>query len=75
MMRWCIREGIDGVITDDPTRFKEVKEEWMAGRREVGIKVTTYLFGILVWFLSVVMGSIFRWMRQRRRGKSLQAHI
>jgi len=32
-MRWCIEQELDGVITDDPKRFCEVKEEWEQGRR------------------------------------------
>ena len=27
-MRWCIRKGVDGVITDDPERFVAVRREW-----------------------------------------------
>lgn len=27
-MRWSIRKGVDGVITDNPERFLEICEEW-----------------------------------------------
>ncbi|KGO76298.1 Glycerophosphoryl diester phosphodiesterase [Penicillium italicum] len=28
LMRWCIRHGIDGVISDEPGRFRQVCEGW-----------------------------------------------
>lgn len=28
LMRWGIRHGVDGIITDEPGRLKEVCEEW-----------------------------------------------
>ncbi|KAJ5542716.1 Glycerophosphoryl diester phosphodiesterase [Penicillium sp. DV-2018c] len=28
MMRWCIRHGIDGVISDEPGLFREVCQQW-----------------------------------------------
>jgi tubulin gamma len=31
-MRWSIRSGVDGVITDDPRRFRAVSAEWRAGK-------------------------------------------
>ena len=55
------------MITDDPMRFKEVKEEWTAGKREVDVKYKTYLFGVFVWFMSHFMRFIFRWRRSLQR--------
>ena len=28
LMRWCIRHKIDGVISDEPSRFRQVCDEW-----------------------------------------------
>jgi phosphatidylglycerol phospholipase C len=28
LMRWAIRHEVDGVITDEPARFRELCEEW-----------------------------------------------
>src|SRR5436190_19956656 len=28
LMRWCLRRHVDGVVTDDPERFRRVCEEW-----------------------------------------------
>lgn len=35
-MRWCIRKGLDGVVTDDPKSFLEVCEEFE--KEEVGLE-------------------------------------
>lgn len=28
LMRWCVRNNLDGVVTDDPAKFKEVCDRW-----------------------------------------------
>lgn len=28
LMRWCIRKGVDGVITDDPESFRRICDNW-----------------------------------------------
>lgn len=33
LMRWAIRHGVDGVITDEPAHFKQVCEEWEKEQR------------------------------------------
>lgn len=30
LMRWCIRHGVDGVITDDAALFRRISEEYVA---------------------------------------------
>jgi hypothetical protein len=30
LMRWCIRKGVDGVITDDPETFRRICDSWSA---------------------------------------------
>ncbi|KAL1960560.1 hypothetical protein VTO42DRAFT_7139 [Malbranchea cinnamomea] len=30
LMRWSIEQGVDGVITDDPDLFRQVRDEWDA---------------------------------------------
>lgn len=34
LMRWCIRQGVDGVITDHPDRFRQVCDEWEKRHRD-----------------------------------------
>lgn len=36
-MRWSIKNGLDGVVTDDPKRYLEICDEWAAGKRDVGL--------------------------------------
>lgn len=33
LMRWSIRHGVDGVITDEPGRFRSIGEEWEKEQR------------------------------------------
>ncbi|KAJ5921626.1 hypothetical protein N7454_009100 [Penicillium verhagenii] len=34
LMRWGIRHQVDGIITDDPLRFQEVREQWALEHRK-----------------------------------------
>lgn len=49
-MRWGIRKELDGVITDDPKLFLEVRDGWHEGVKE--------RFGIMVW-LDVLRINLF----------------
>ncbi|MCJ1479249.1 hypothetical protein MMC13_007934 [Lambiella insularis] len=70
MMRWSINKGVDGVITDDPKRFKEVTEEWIGGERQVVVDWRAWF--LMVWIQSMAL--TFRamlWYRSRaKKGKS-----
>ena len=68
-MRFCVREGLDGVVTDDPAKFLAVRKAWLAaGRRgevEQGIAWRTYGFGVWLWlvawlFAKVLMANVMR---------------
>jgi tubulin gamma len=61
-MRWDIRHGLDGVITDDPKRFLEIRREWREGMRDGnGLGVLMWLR--VVWFnlLTMVFGAVYRY--------------
>ncbi|KAI4218408.1 MAG: hypothetical protein LQ349_008728 [Xanthoria aureola] len=60
-MRWSIKQGADGVITDDPKRFLEVCEEWEHGKRDVHF--TGKQWGQIIWinFMIIIFGCIFWW--------------
>ena len=61
-MRWSIKHGADGVITDDPKRFLEVCDEWEHGKRR--IHFTRQQWGQIIWinFMIMLFGCIF-WYR------------
>ena len=61
-MRWCLRMHVDGVVTDDPERFRPVREHWN-GHDEDGDDQITWLqrFEVLVVVVIVfVLGRLFR---------------
>ena len=60
-MKWSIQNGVDGVITDDPKRFKEVSDDWVAGKRQVNIKSTAYIYALWLYCLNLVFFAAFRW--------------
>jgi phosphatidylglycerol phospholipase C len=61
LMRWSIRKEVDGVITDNPARFKQICDEWDdEDDREDGITLSQRL---LLWWIALVVlcfGSLFR---------------
>jgi hypothetical protein len=52
-MRWFIRHGLDGVITDDPKLFLEVRNSWHEGTRD-GLSIMTRLDLVRVNFFSLL---------------------
>lgn len=58
-MRWSIKHGADGVITDDPKRYLEVCEEWIHGKR--GIQFTWKQWYQIIWinFMIILFGCMF----------------
>lgn len=61
LMRWCIRRGVDGVITDDPDSFRQLCERWpeediphrdedrIGFREGIVLMLVTWLFRFLFW--------------------------
>ena len=60
-MRWSIREGLDGVCTDDPKRFLEVCEEWEQGQQEINIAWKQWMVTAWIQILICIFGAIFWW--------------
>ncbi|MCJ1254660.1 hypothetical protein MMC24_002475 [Lignoscripta atroalba] len=79
MMRWSIRAAVDGVITDDPKKFREVSREWEQGKREVIIGVRAWLYVVWVHILVVIFGALFGWkypqssLEERRKWREQRA--
>lgn len=60
MMKWSIQHGLDGVITDDPKKFKEICDSWtdQEPRARVTLRQTLYILWLYV--LIVVFSVPFR---------------
>ena len=69
-MRWSINKGVDGVITDDPKRFREVSNAWMEGRRRAVIHWKLWVELVWIQLMVIVFGGIFHWkMRAKAKGQ------
>ncbi|KAF2686994.1 tubulin-domain-containing protein [Lentithecium fluviatile CBS 122367] len=58
-MRWDIRHGLDGVITDDPKLFLDVRRGWHEGMRE-GFGLMMWLDVLRINLFALVFGVIFQ---------------
>ncbi|EPS31125.1 hypothetical protein PDE_06080 [Penicillium oxalicum 114-2] len=78
LMRWAIRQGVDGVITDDPALYIKVREAWERERKD-GVVVFPELqtdrltFGQRVEILLFVMLAVtFGWVLKHRISKRMK---
>ena len=60
MMRWSIKNDVDGVITDDPKRFLDVCREWEGGERAVRLGWRQLLSVLWLHLMILVFGFLFR---------------
>ncbi len=60
-MRWTIREGLDGVCTDNPKRFLEICDDWEQGHREIHLSTKDWLMTIWTQLMIFLFGAIFWW--------------
>lgn len=58
-MRWDIRHGLDGVITDDPRKFLEVRRGWHEGMDE-GFGLMMWLDVLRINFFALIFGLLFQ---------------
>jgi len=66
-MRWCVRNELDGVVTDDPQMFMEVREEFEKGK--VGSETWTWKEYILVARINLLV-LVFSWVLMWKFGVS-----
>ncbi|OAP54856.1 hypothetical protein AYL99_11304 [Fonsecaea erecta] len=61
LMKWCIQNNLDGVITDDPKTFKKICDEWDDEKEPVA-KMTwgQCLYTLWVWIMIAVFSRFFR---------------
>lgn len=57
-MRWDIRHGLDGVITDDPKMFLEVRRNWHEGTKD-SISIKTWLDVLRMNFFALIFTVLF----------------
>jgi hypothetical protein len=67
-MRWGIRQGLDGVITDDPKLFLEVRKSWHEGTKD-GLRVKDHLDIVRVNFFAFIYSILFWAMFGRGEGR------
>ena len=61
-MRWCIRKGLDGVITDDPKSFLEECEAYSIDPKpNERLSIWTLVDVVRVHLMAFVFGLIFIW--------------
>ncbi|KAL8689965.1 MAG: hypothetical protein Q9218_004481 [Villophora microphyllina] len=60
-MRWSIKHGADGVITDNPKRFLEICDEWEHRKREIHFSKGQWFSIIWINFMIILFGCIFWW--------------
>lgn len=68
-MRWDIRQGLDGVITDDPKLFLDVRKDWRESTKDA-LRVKDFLDIMRVNFFAVIFTVLFWIMFGRGEGPS-----
>jgi glycerophosphoryl diester phosphodiesterase len=61
MMRWGIQKEVDGVITDDPKRFKEICDNWTDNEPIVRPSVAQWLYTFWLYMLIGAFFPGFKW--------------
>lgn len=59
-MDWCIRKGLDGVITDDPGKFLEVCESFDETRPPMAMSPRVIFDALRIWFFALLFASFVR---------------
>lgn len=64
-MRWSIKKGVDGVITDDPKKYLEVCEEYdSVNPKDISFGGKDWM--LIIWFNLLAM--MFSWLFRYRYG-------
>ena len=66
-MRWSIRRGVDGVLTDDPEKFLDLCRDFRADvvLEEDRLSLRQCLFIVAFNILAIVFSLMFRWRHRR----------
>lgn len=69
LMQWCIQKELDGVITDNPKRFKEICDGW-EDKKEQPAKQTWRQWGQTLYFWCMIL--IFSFSFRRRLPETVE---
>jgi hypothetical protein len=61
MMRWSIQKEVDGVITDDPLRFKQICDDWTDDEPIARPSLAQWLYTFWLYLLIGMFSPSFRW--------------
>ena len=61
LMRWSIRKGIDGVITDDPKQFLDVCSTYDIHEGAERLPLRQYAFIAWINLMALLFSMLFRW--------------
>lgn len=57
-MRWCVRNKLDGVCTDDPKRFLRICADWH-DEKEEGWSVKELFLFLRLQVVSIILAIVF----------------
>jgi glycerophosphoryl diester phosphodiesterase len=61
MMKWSIQEEVDGVITDDTKKFREICDDWTEDERPIRVGFAQWLYTLWLYLVVLVFGLLFRY--------------
>ena len=61
IMKWCIQRHVDGVITDDPKKFKKICDEWNDYEPEARLSLGQWLYTVWLYIVVFFFTFMFRY--------------
>jgi glycerophosphoryl diester phosphodiesterase len=77
LMKWSIQKEVDGVITDDPKKFREICDDWTDNEATIDVSFPQWLYTFWLYLVVLVFGVLFRYrfpetVEDFLRGNSLE---
>lgn len=60
LMKWSIQKEVDGVITDDVTKFRDICDDWSEDGSVVRVSFVQWLYTFWLYLVVLVFGQLFR---------------
>ncbi len=61
LMKWSIQKEVDGVITDDVKKFRELCDEWTEDEEMIRVSFAQWLYTFWLYLAVLVFGLLFRY--------------